>query len=462
MRTDRPILWQQGQFLQPQHFQLLDRYHESLLNPLRQYLHPYFWGVISLEIHEAALSNARFELSKGEFLFPDGELVSYPGNALLRPRSFEAEWTDFQRPFKVYLGLRRQDSQDGNVEVIDGPDELADMPKRYTSRSGPEEAGDQYGQGPVAQVRFLNYGLRLFWESELERAQNYSLLPIASLERDGGEVRVCRRYIPPCLTLSACGLLREMVRGLKDQLASRCRQLEEYKSPREVQVSALDAGYFVFLLALRSLNRYLPQLCHLLEAPHIHPWDVYGVLRQLAGEMSTFSEDLNALGERRDSTLAVSQYDHGDLWRCFSELSVLVEQLFSSISVGPEHTVRLETEGSYLSASFEPRHFQESNSYWLVLHTSTSPEEVLESVRNMAKLSAAAKITTLVAMAVPGVPLHYFPVPPPGLPRRAKSFYFRIDHESPQWGEVQRTRRVSLYWDSKPEDLAGEIVILRN
>ena len=68
---ERPLFWHQGLFLQPQHFQLQDRYIQSLLTPAAAWHQPHFWGVGSLAVQESALGNLAFNVSGGEFLFPE-------------------------------------------------------------------------------------------------------------------------------------------------------------------------------------------------------------------------------------------------------------------------------------------------------------------------------------------------------------------------------------------------------
>ena len=90
MKPQKPLFWHQGLFLEPQHFQHQDQYMKSLLSPLEG-LQPYFWGVNRLEIREDALNNRSLEITAGEFLFPDGTSLIFPGNAIVPPRSFEKD-----------------------------------------------------------------------------------------------------------------------------------------------------------------------------------------------------------------------------------------------------------------------------------------------------------------------------------------------------------------------------------
>ena len=85
----KPILWHQGLFLQPHHFQQNDAFVKSLLTPHNLCHSPFFWGCSRFVIQEAALSQRSIEIETCELIFQDGTWVKYPGNALIQTRSFE-------------------------------------------------------------------------------------------------------------------------------------------------------------------------------------------------------------------------------------------------------------------------------------------------------------------------------------------------------------------------------------
>jgi type VI secretion system protein ImpJ len=223
-----------------------------------------------------------------------------------------------------------------------------------------------------------------------------------------------------------------------------------------------DIGYFVLLLALRSINRYIPQLYQITENDTMHPLSAYGVLRELIAELSTFSDEYNALGELRDGTRVLPLYDHENLWTCYSTARTLIGQILDCITVGPGRIVRLAREGNRFTAELTETVLDDRNTFWLVLRTAADSALVIKEVDmdRIAKLSASGNLSVLLARALPGIPLEYHMVPPPGLPRRGRAFHFRISHDSPAWAEVRKTRHVTFYWDRAPEDLAVELAIL--
>ena len=78
----------------------------------------------------------------------------------------------------------------------------------------------------------------------------------------------------------------------------------------------------VYLLALRSLNRYASLLVHMAAARHGHPWQAYGLLRQLIGELSTFSGEISFTGEDQEGSQLLPDYDHSELGACFAAARV--------------------------------------------------------------------------------------------------------------------------------------------
>jgi type VI secretion system protein ImpJ len=459
MDIHRPLFWHQGLFLQPQHLQLFDLSFRSLFAPFQEFLSPHFWGVGDMEIQKAALGTRTFGLLRGRFLFPDGTYAVLPGNALVEARPFEEAWVEGGKPFPVYLGVKKWNTAGENVTVLSRLENLFQVPTRFATGADPDEIRDLHGGGPPGQVKRLQHVLKIFWESERDQLGDYVLLPLAQLERAGEEIRLSERYAPPVLAVSAAAVLQKLLKEIRDQVAARSRQLEEYKRQRGVESADFGSRDMVYLLALRSLNRYVPVLFHVLEAP-VHPFAVYGALRQLIGELSTFSERVNVLGEAEDGSRLLPEYDHRNLWRCFAAAQSLVARLLDEITAGPEYVIRLDYDGTYYTADMKPAVFEGNNRFYLVLKTDEDPGQVVQAVETVAKLSSREQLPLLIARALPGIGLAHLPVPPQELPRRARSIYYTIDNHGGAWTSVMRGNNIALYWDNAPEDLSAELMVV--
>jgi type VI secretion system protein ImpJ len=460
MNVQKPLFWHQGLFLQPQHFQLLDRTYQGLLTPYQQFLEPHFWGVGNMEIMKGALGAKSFNLLKGDFLFPDGTYVSLPGNALINARAFDEAWVDGGRPFTVYLGLKKWNGDGENVTVLPTLENSESVHTRFVAAADPEEMRDLHAGGPEGQVKRLHFALKIFWETEREQLGDYQSIPIAQLERFGNEVRLSEDFIPPCLSFSSSESLQKLAREIRDQVTARGYQLEEHKSKRGVQTAEFGSRDMVYFLALRSVNRYVPLLFHYTESEQVHPWHLFGVLRQLIGELTTFSERVSVLGELEDGKRAIPEYDHCDLWRCFSAAQNMVSHLLDEITAGPEYVIRLVFDGTYYAADLKPAVFGGRNRFYLAVKTIDDPKLLIESLGTIAKLSSKEHLAMLVSRALPGIGLDYLQVPPQELPRRANTVYFVVDHHDEQWAAVAKSHSLALYWNSAPEDADIELMVV--
>jgi len=460
VETQTPIFWHQGLFLQPQHFQYSELHLQALLHPFNTCLQPYFWGVAKLEISQGALGSLHFDVTCGEFLFLDGTYASFPGNALLKARSFEKSWTDRDRPLRVFLGLKKYDFNVANVSVLSDYNQVAGATTRYVTHAEPEEVADLYSSGPMGQMQRLHLALKIFWESELEQAGDYLLIPLAQVEMQGAEIQLKRNYIPPSLTLQKCPPLLGIIKDIRDLLASRSRQLEEYKTQRGIHTADFGSRDMVFLLALRSLNRYVPLLFHFTEGGDVHPWTAYGLLRQLVGELSTFSPQYNALGESHADALSLKPYDHKDLGSCFAGAQTIITTLLDEITAGPEYILPLVSDGTYYTVELPPTIFEGRNRFYLVVTSEAEPTAMVNALKGIAKLASRTALPLLIARALPGIGLEHLPIPPQELPRRSHCLYFRINHHTDEWLRVQQAKNLALYWDEAPEDFKVELMIV--
>ncbi|MEN6320487.1 MAG: type VI secretion system baseplate subunit TssK [Syntrophaceae bacterium] len=460
MDIQRPLFWHQGLFLQPQHFQLLDLSFRSLLTPFYNYIVPHFWGAIDVEIQKAALGTRTFSLLKGGFLFPDGTYVVLPGNALINARSFEEAWVEGGKPFTVFIGMKKLSTTSENVTVLERLDSVANITTRFVAPADADEVKDIHMNGPSGQVKSLYHVLRIFYETEKDQLGDYVLIPVAQLERAGEEIVLSQNFIPPCMSLSSSGILLKIIKEIRDQISARGRQLEEYKSQRGIQTAEFGSRDMVYMLALRSLNRYIPMLFQFTETPQVHPWMVFGLLRQLIGELSAFSENINALGDAKDGSRSLPFYNHRNIYECFSSAQSLISQLLDEITAGPDYVIRLVYDGTYYTAELKPAVFEGRNRYYIVLKTEDDPKAILDSISTAAKLSSREQLPLLIARALPGIGLEHLAIPPQELPRRANSIYFAVDHHNDQWTLVSRVNNIALYWDNAPDDLEVELMVV--
>ena len=164
MKFVKPVFWHEGLFLQPQHFQVLDLFHQQRESQILSLLKNYAWGFLDLAVRTSALENQVFELDKVEIIFQDGTYVKVPGNGRISGRSFEQFWDMEGKPLSVYIGLRKWYEDRPNVSASSqGASLKGTLPvngqTRYVVDEVPETIGDIFSQQSDAQIKFLFYNL---------------------------------------------------------------------------------------------------------------------------------------------------------------------------------------------------------------------------------------------------------------------------------------------------------------
>ncbi|BBQ00642.1 type VI secretion protein [Burkholderia sp. SFA1] len=461
MDHNKGIYWYQGMFMQPQHFQLASLHEQFRNKPVVESGLPHFWGAGALDIAAGAIASQTIEVRSAKLIFPDRTYVEFPGNAVLAPRSFDASSIGDGRALTVYLGVRKFDAAGNNVTLCASADDAAAASTRYATLERPDEVPDLHSNGPAAPVHTLLHVLKVFFEGETANLGQYDLIPVAQLTRIGDTVTLSERFIAPGYALGGSDTLLRIVREIRDDVVGRAHQLQEFKNPRELQKAEFDPGYMMLLLAMRTLSRAAPGLVHLTQTPTVHPWQVYGALRGLVGELSAFSERFDMLGEAADGTPGLPAYDHTDLYNCFSRAQALIGFLLGEIAVGPEHLAVLDYRDGMFAGDLPRAFFDRRNRFYLVLRTEQAAAQVVDGALHDARLANAADVTRLVAHALPGLELIHMANAPQGMPRRASSNYFRIEQVSELWDAVERDENIALQWPDAPQDLRAEIVVLR-
>jgi type VI secretion system protein ImpJ len=456
----KPIFWHEGLFLQPHHFQWQDLYVQSLIEPLNQHIAPSFWGTGRIVIHTEALSNFVFNVVSGEFRFRDLTHAIFPGNAVLESRNFEKAWKDKGKPFNVYLGVRKLSPGGKNVSDPMNYESFSMVPTRYTADMESENLPDFYeGTEPLAIER-LRYVLKLLWEDEKNAIGDYEVLPIARLENQNGNIVLSPYFIPPALSIFSSKVLMGCTRSISELITATANRLEASKKERGVHTAEFGTKDMVFLLTLRTLNRFAPILRHMIGSGHaVHPWSVYGVLCQLIGELSTFSAKINLVRIRKDDPYYLPAYDHESLSRCFLRAMKVLSKLMGDIAADPEYIAPFKYDGINHRLSLPAKLLKGPKRYYLVVETETAKEKVVQELENMAKLSSYKYLGLLIAQSLPGIPLRHIPHPPPELPRRSMGIYFRINHKSRLWKKVVEDKNLALSWDTKPQDTKVELMV---
>jgi type VI secretion system protein ImpJ len=455
----QPIFWHHGMFLQPQHFQQSEDFVTSQIDFVKQNISPWLWGFTALDVSSPAVSAKRIEIHQAEFLLSDGSYVKLNENAFVSPRSLEGIDVDPESPLTIYLAVRKQSSFTDNVTKISDLNEAGMVKTRFFTMNDPSKVDDNYIHGDQALTQELTLKVEIVLDTEKDNFTEYTLIPCAQIALDGENLILVHSYIPPCLNIQGSKQLHSQLKDLKDELTGRAIQLKNGQSV--LGNNALDANAFRYKMSLQALSRFVPRLAHEVSTEQLHPWNIYGGLKELAGEISTFTTDINLLGETSSGEKLLPDYSHDNIADCINSARQLINKLLNDISVGPQFIVEMTRKDQSFTTDIPKDFFEEKADFYLIVNSKDAWDDYSQSFFTAAKLASKNTIDVLIDRSLPGIGLIHTPSAPSGLPKKDNAHYVRIDIHDDEWLSVQRQQNLVLHWDEAPTELKIELVILK-
>jgi type VI secretion system protein ImpJ len=445
----RPVCWSQGLFLHPQHLQASDEAFRRQVDSLRRHGLPHFWGVRRLAFRNSDVTHS-LEVETLEAILPSGAAISVPFDASLPPMPL-GDWPEPDRPGTCYLGLALPDSAGNNASVS----AIADG-KRFAIAETPDSLPDAYGTAPPAPVSRLRYAPVLIKDVDRDRYPHFEMFPLARLRRQGTRIEFDAGFIPPLLCLDANLRLAALLQEVQDAAMSCAARLASYKHLDGSE--SLDMDFLLNFTALGILNRHVPVLAHLREAPGTHPWHAYGQLRQFAGELSLFFEDMDCLGRSPASLDAIPQYCHERPEECFVPLCSALGKLMATLGLGVSRVLPLVSNAPYFSADIPENFISPVCRCWLSVRAEGLGDSLADQFPRFAKLGTRDRLRTIIAKAVSGVPLTRSRRAPPGFVKRPNMAWYAVDMAHPLWQDIIEHRDISLFWEGAPEGTQMQLI----
>jgi type VI secretion system protein ImpJ len=432
-RTHR-IVWTEGMFLGPHHFQQWDHHVQAELAYRHAVGQAHAWGVRTLQLEREALANGRVQLSALEAVLPDGVGIQAPArDPLPASRAVEGHFPAEQARLEVYLALPearagiplcRLDGGEGTTE------------SRYVGET--VRVADDNRSGNEIELTAARANLKLLFADE--SLDGHTVLKLAEIERAAdGKLAPAADYAPPALTLAAAGPAAEIVRSIVEVLSAKSTALAEQTRQRGgglVEYGTSDVGNFWLL---HTVNSYLPLLAHDLRTPATHPAQVYLHLAQLVGALCTFGVGRHP----RD----IAPYTHEAAGPVFRALERDVRELLQTVMPSRYASVPLERrDESTLVGSFPSAELLEPGVEWYLAVSGELPEErVRADVPVRVIVGSPHNLDFLVRTATPGVKLSHIAVPPRDFPLKSGHTYFRIDAKGETWDTIREARALALF-----------------
>ena len=445
MSTTNKILWGEGLFLRPQHFQLQDQFHENRLSDVARTVHPYYWGVRTLKFDTVALANGQLRVEALSLIFPDGGIYDAPAtdvppealNLSAMPESAESCTIYLAiSPLKEY-GENSVDGDAKNGQVV-----------RYIRRHA--ERPDLFTKAIPAEVTTLESWVRRLPDTE-SRAQ-FVTLPIARIRRSGtGGYQLDNDFIPPSSSIKASEALQLMTRRVLDILQAKVDALYGHHREPSKNIIEFRSGDIASFWLLHTASQYYASILHLFQNPRLHPERLFQEMLSLSGALMTFSKSY--------SLSDLPAYTHDQPTACFLKLDRIIRDLLETVISTRYFAIALsEVKPSFWNGRLESDKIDAATTFYLAVSSAMPAAELVDTVPVRIKVGAPDDVEKFVLSAMPGVRLSYTPQVPAAVPVRPGHYYFALENKGALYERMLKSQALGIYAPNNFPDLKLELI----
>lgn len=429
------VIWSQGMFLQPHHFQQEARHVEHLIDVRILACGPHAWGFTELVLDEGLLALGRLGLVRASGVLPDGTPFMIPTIDAV-PVSLELS-ADVKGEI-VYLGAPVSRAGTTEIDFGEGAGTTTLSGAAHDLcrfRAVNEELRDHTNatdEPEPVQTGSLNLGL----VRARDATDAFALLGVARVVecRADNQVVLDRGYIAPQTRIEAtaqlsatAGLLHGLIQQRARLLASRMGQLGH------------GISEMADFLMLQALNRAEPVFRQHAGSPVVHPSEFHLTCLQLAGDLSTFATDARYPPE-------FPLYRHADLNTTFTPLVEALRRMLSVVLERNAQQIKLtERARGVRTGVFSDPELARNSNFVLAVNAQIPSDQVRQRFPSQSKLGPADRLRDLVNLQLPGVTMRLLPAAPRQLPFHAGFHYFELDRGGELWKQIERNGSLALH-----------------
>jgi type VI secretion system protein ImpJ len=419
------VVWSEGLFLRPHHFQQSDRYQEHLLESRTSQITPYPWGFSEIEIDRDLAQQSKVGLRRAAGIMPDGTPFRFPGDS---PPPAPAAIPEAAAGLFVWLCMPMAQP---NTREIDEPE---------------SESGSRY---VVNAETMIDAASSMQVEEELDIAVPRFSYEIRKSPKPGFVCLLCarvvevndktiifdERFAPPVLVVSAHATVTGWLDRVIGWIETKLEELARFASNPRANSGMQSVDYFI----LQMLNRQIPALLHMRRTKYLHPERLYLELLRLAGELATY-----ATRERRAADYPA--YDHDNLGNTFAPVLADIQRF---LSVDISRAIRLEivekAQNAFL-ATVTDRNLFRASTFVLEVAAERSLTELQNQFPALFKIGPNTRMNEIVHAHLPGIGLIHLPTPPPQIRAITSHVYFALDRMSPLWPEFSSASGIGMHF----------------
>ena len=219
MSSRHPVIWYEGLFVKPQHFQQQARAAEAAVQQRLNSLNDTLYGFSELALNSEYLSFGKIALTRARGIMPDGSVFDIPTD---QAPPTPLEITDSSAANQtVFLTLPLKSAQALEIRWPEGYANSRYLAQQVDVRDTHSEVGD------VTTMNVAVPNLKLMLEDEDRSA--FTCIAVGKIldKRPDGSLVMDEHFYPTCVSLQAVPVLQRYLGEVAGQIRERAKNLAE-------------------------------------------------------------------------------------------------------------------------------------------------------------------------------------------------------------------------------------------
>ena len=444
MAGTNQVVWSEGLFVRPHHFQHQQRYVEELVRTGIQGVDAYQSGFTNLVLDESALGQGKIKIESASGYMPDGTAFDMPGGdpvpsiLSLEEGKVDGEIVYFCLPIRT-----------AGIAEYCLPGQKADAARYVSSPLTIRDATLNDGSDETIETAKVQISLKLGSE-DLSSYVRLAAFQIKGRSAEG-QLRLNHDFCPTVIWVSASPALRELADKYAGIVKQRAKNVAE-RIGQPTQGGVADVQDFMMLLVLNRLGENFSLLA---DTKGLHPRLLFQELRIAEAELMTFA------GTRLPSEL--SKYEHDEQTRCFSRLKESLDHALNLPLESKAEPIALE-QGQFglFTARVPSGDVVRRSTFVLAVKAAVPTDKLRQEFPAQVKIGSVNRMRSLISLSLPGVRLRDLPVAPRQLPYHAGYIYFEFDRQGDDWTAILSSSSLSIQVSDRFDDLKIQLWAIRD
>jgi len=447
MTKNSRVIWREGLFLQPQHFQQQERYFDHEIHARSLSFHGHFHGFSTLQLDPDLLRAGTVGVLRATGFFPDGTYFSIPDKDPAPPCLNLDAHPDAGR---VMLSLP---SPHWHARQLEWQENSGHDDRQGRSKFIAESVEVPNVHDPDLEPQSVEVArLACFLSVDEQHREGHVQLQVCELiPSKNGELRINNTFIEPCLCSVQNANIRRTLQAVLAMLESKVNQLRQ----RRVRKGSHNSSEIGDFLLLQACVQQRLIFAHLLGSKQVHPEAAYLRLLACLGAVTLYGDDSAA-----DFS---PNYDHNNLRLCFDTVLAAIRNALAGLH--DQHAIQIPLTpkpGGIHIGQITDRTLVGNAHFYLSVHA-LAPEELIQrQLPSTVKIGPVEKLRDLVNLNLPGVRLKPVSQSPAALPYYADHLCFQLETRTePLWKMLEQTGHLAIHYAGDLPELRLELWAVR-